>query len=164
MPVVRSAEIVLQSFVPINTISDSLKWASTWPKPRWHTIGCVQNSFHCYGTFGTNGYLSCAEINTISKALFGTAPASSGSSHVDFEVENELRRGVGEATFCSSSGSLLQCTNSMCTYLASRLTLSPNRLKRSSSWSTSPRSTILCAQSDFRSYGIFGTNRAPILP
>jgi hypothetical protein len=51
-----------------------------------------------------------------------------------------------------------------CTYLASRLVLPPNRLKRYSTWSTPPRSTIWCAQSDFRAYGTFGTNRATILP
>jgi hypothetical protein len=51
-----------------------------------------------------------------------------------------------------------------CTYLASRLTLSPNRLKWSSTWSTPPRSTIWCAQSDFRAYGTFGANSAPIWP
>jgi len=48
-------------------------------------------------------------------------------------------------------------------YLALRLTLSPNRLKRASTRPLSPRSTIGCAQSDFRSYGTFGANRAPIL-
>jgi hypothetical protein len=51
-----------------------------------------------------------------------------------------------------------------CTYLASRLTLSPNRLKQSSTRSTPPRSTNRCAQSNFRAYGTFGANRAPILP
>jgi hypothetical protein len=50
-----------------------------------------------------------------------------------------------------------------CTYLALRLTLSLNRLKQSLTWSTPPRSTIWCAQSDFRAFGTFGANLAPIL-
>jgi hypothetical protein len=49
------------------------------------------------------------------------------------------------------------------TYLASRLTLSPNGLKRASTWASSPRSTIGCVQNDFWAYGTFGANRAPIL-
>jgi len=50
-----------------------------------------------------------------------------------------------------------------CAYLASRLALSPNELKWASTWATSHRSTIGCVQNDFRSYGTFGANRAPIL-
>jgi hypothetical protein len=36
----------------------------------------------------------------------------------------------------------------LCTYLASRLELSPRRLKRASIWSTSSRSSIGCTQND----------------
>jgi hypothetical protein len=50
-----------------------------------------------------------------------------------------------------------------CTYLASRLALSPNGPKRDSTRSTSPRSTIGCMQNDFRAYVTFSANRAPIL-
>jgi hypothetical protein len=50
-----------------------------------------------------------------------------------------------------------------CTYLALRLSLSPNRLKQASTWASSPRSTIRCVQNDFSAYGTFGTNHAPIL-
>jgi hypothetical protein len=49
-----------------------------------------------------------------------------------------------------------------CTYLASSLILPPNKLKRYSTWSTPRRSTIWCAQSDFRAYGTFGANHAAI--
>jgi hypothetical protein len=48
-------------------------------------------------------------------------------------------------------------------YLAPRLTLSPNGPKRDSTWHTSPRSSIGCVQIDFRAYGTFDANRAPIL-
>jgi hypothetical protein len=50
-----------------------------------------------------------------------------------------------------------------CTYLALKLTLSPNRPKRASIWTSSPRSTIRCIQNNFWAYGTFGTNRPPIL-
>jgi hypothetical protein len=50
-----------------------------------------------------------------------------------------------------------------CTYLASRLALSPNKPKRASTWALSPRSTIRCVQNDFCAYGMFGANCAPIM-
>jgi hypothetical protein len=42
-------------------------------------------------------------------------------------------------------------------------TLSSNRPKQDFTWPTSYRSTIWCIQNDFWAYGMFGTNRAPIL-
>jgi hypothetical protein len=59
-----------------------------------------------------------------------------------------------------------------CTYLASRLALSPNGptltqspngLKRDSTRPTSPGSSTMCVQNNFRAYGLFGANRALIL-
>jgi hypothetical protein len=38
-----------------------------------------------------------------------------------------------------------------------------NELTQASTWASSPRSTIGCVQNDFWAYGMFGTNRAPIL-
>jgi hypothetical protein len=43
-----------------------------------------------------------------------------------------------------------------CTYLVSRLTQSPNRRKRASTWSTSPRSSIGCIQNNFQGDCTFG--------
>jgi hypothetical protein len=40
-----------------------------------------------------------------------------------------------------------------CTYLALRLALSLNEVKRVSNWASSPRSTIGCIQNDFWAYG-----------
>ena len=51
-----------------------------------------------------------------------------------------------------------------CTYLAPTLTLSANGPKQESTRPTSPRSFIGCIQTDFRAYGMFGANRAPIWP
>jgi hypothetical protein len=50
-----------------------------------------------------------------------------------------------------------------CTYLASRLALSPYGLKSASTWALSPESTVGCFQNDFWTYGTFGANRIPIL-
>jgi hypothetical protein len=50
-----------------------------------------------------------------------------------------------------------------CTHLASRWALSLNGQKRASTWASSSRSTIGCVQNDSWAYGMFGTNRAPIL-
>jgi hypothetical protein len=41
--------------------------------------------------------------------------------------------------------------------------MSPNGLKWDSAWPTSPRSSIGCVQTDFRFYGTFSANCAPIL-
>jgi hypothetical protein len=50
-----------------------------------------------------------------------------------------------------------------CTYLASRLALSPNGSEWASTWASSSRSTIGCVENDFWAYGMFGADRAPIL-
>jgi hypothetical protein len=50
-----------------------------------------------------------------------------------------------------------------CTYLASRFAVSPNELNQTSTWASSPRSTIRYVQNDFWAYGTFGANLAPIL-
>jgi hypothetical protein len=50
-----------------------------------------------------------------------------------------------------------------CTYLESRLTLSPNRPKWASTWASSPRSATRCIQNDFWPYGVYDTNHAPTL-
>ena len=42
-----------------------------------------------------------------------------------------------------------------CTYLVLRSALSPNRPKQTTTWASSPRSTIRCVQADFWAYGMF---------
>jgi hypothetical protein len=51
-----------------------------------------------------------------------------------------------------------------CTYLASRLALSPNISNRASTWASSSRSTIRCVKNGFWDYGALGTNYALIAP
>jgi hypothetical protein len=48
-------------------------------------------------------------------------------------------------------------------YLTSRLALSPKGPKRASISASSPRCTIGCIQNNFRAYGSFGANDAPML-
>jgi hypothetical protein len=50
-----------------------------------------------------------------------------------------------------------------CTYLASKLALSPIELNQASTRASSPRSTIRCVQNDFSAYGTFSANLTPIL-
>ena len=51
----------------------------------------------------------------------------------------------------------------LCTYLAPKLTMSPNGPKRDSIWHTSSRRSIGCIQIDFQAYGMFHVNHAPTL-
>jgi hypothetical protein len=59
--------------------------------------------------------------------------------------------------------SLWYVQRKLCTYLALRIALSPNRPKRPSTLPTSPRCSIRCVQNDFQAYGKLGASRAPIL-
>jgi hypothetical protein len=126
------------------------KWAST--RPTWHrsTIGCVQNGFKPMVHLVQIVHLSYVEINTISK-----------------QSPNELAldpRHVGvHRVHPKWFPHLLHVRRKLGTYLASTFTLSPNGPKWASTWSTSSRSIIWCVQNDFRAYGTFGTNHAPIL-
>jgi hypothetical protein len=43
------------------------KYASAWSTSPTSTVRCVQNDLWAYGTFAKTMYLSCVEINTISK-------------------------------------------------------------------------------------------------
>ena len=50
-----------------------------------------------------------------------------------------------------------------CTYLASRLAVSPNRSNQASTWASSPRIIIGCFHNGLWAYGALCTNHAPIL-
>jgi hypothetical protein len=54
MPVVHSAETEHLSCTEINTISKRTEMSSTRPTSPSSTIGCIQNDFQAYGTFGAN--------------------------------------------------------------------------------------------------------------
>jgi hypothetical protein len=169
---------------------------STWPISHRSTIGCAQNDFWAYGTFGANRapimhrdqhylqtnrielpfhpchlripsgapntismlmvhlvqtmHVSCVKINTISIPT----KKSIHFTHVTYEIYRLRPKWL----WCPR---YIRCKPS--SYLASRLILSPNRLKQVFTWYMSRRSTIGCAQNNFWAYGTFGTNHAPLL-
>jgi hypothetical protein len=110
-----------------------LKWCS---KPKV----CSSHTVH----------LSCAEINTISTRT----ETSFCLTYVTYEFH-----GVCPKRFPC----MWYIQHKSCTYLVPRLTLSPNELKWASTWPTSPRSSIGCAQDNFWAYCMLGTNHASIL-
>jgi hypothetical protein len=126
------------------------KWASTWASSPRSTIGCIQNEIWAYGTIGAN-----------------RSPILHWHSHHLQMDWNKIHRTHVTEEFHHVRPkrvlSLWYSHRKPCTYLASKLALSPNRPKRASSWALSPRSTIGCMQIDLWAYGTFGANRAPIL-
>jgi hypothetical protein len=94
-------------------------------------------------------HLSCVETNTISKWTNTTFHLN----HVTSEYHRVCPKWflILWYIWCKS-----------CTYLRSRLTLSPNEPKRASTWPTS-QSIIRCVQNDLWAYDTFSTNYAPIL-
>jgi hypothetical protein len=94
-------------------------------------------------------HLSCVKISTISKQI-------EMSFHLNL-VSKEYHQ-VCSKWFLS----VWHVSCKLCTYFASRLAVISNGPKWASTWASSPRSTIWCVQSDFRAYGSFGANRAPI--
>jgi hypothetical protein len=95
-------------------------------------------------------YKSCTDTSNISKQT----ETWFHMTHVTLEFHRERPK-----LFMS----LWYVWHKPCTYLASRLALSPNGPIRASNWATSPRSTICCVQNVFWAYGTFSANRAPIL-
>jgi hypothetical protein len=94
-------------------------------------------------------HLSCTNINTLSKW-------TETRFHV-MHITEEFHR-VRPKQFLSQ----WYIQRKPCTYLASRLELSPNRPKWASTSASSPWSTIGCIQNDFWAYGMLGRNHAPI--
>jgi hypothetical protein len=88
-------------------------------------------------------HLPCAETNTISKQ-------TETSFHLTY-IYHEYHRVFPKWFPCP-----WYIRRKLCTYLALRLTLSPNKLKCSSTWSTPPGNTNWCVRRDFRAHGTFG--------
>jgi hypothetical protein len=129
MPVVHSAQIVHLSCVEINTISKQTKTSFHLThvtseyhrmRPKWFLI--------LWYVWAQTVLLSCVEINTISR-------------------QSEIIFHKIYAIWCAQKRfqSLWYIWHKQCTYLAVRLIHSPNRSKRASTWSTTPRNTIGCA-------------------
>ena len=150
VPMVPSVRTVHLSCVKISTISKRTEISFHLISSHRSTIGCVQNDFWTYGTFGANH----APILCQDYTIFKWAKMSYHLSFVTLEYH-----WVHPKWFLS----LWYVWHKQCTYLALILTLYPNRPKRDSTWASSPRSTIGCMQNDFWAYGTFGTDRAHIL-
>jgi hypothetical protein len=167
MPLVHSVQSEHLSCVETNTIS---KWTNTtfhlthvtleyhrvcpkWFLSLWYVRHkpCTSKmifepTIHLVQTV----HLSYVKINTISKRI----QMSFHMTHVTKEY----------LWVCPKRfQSLWYVQHKLCTYLASRLTLSPNWPKWASTWPTSTRTTVRCAQKDFHVCDTFDTNRAPVL-
>jgi hypothetical protein len=95
-------------------------------------------------------HLSCTDTNTISKW-------TETRFHIP-HITNEFHR-LRPNWFLI----LWYIWRKPCTYLASRLALSPNELNRASTWGSSRRTIIRCVQNYLWAYGTFGANCASIL-
>jgi hypothetical protein len=137
---VRSVQIVHLSCVKTNTISKQTQWASTWSSSPEVPLGASEIISEPIIRLTQTVHLSCTDTNTVSKwtkSRFHTA-------HVTEEFYY-----VRPKWFVS----LWYVWRKPCTYLASRLALSPNGPSRPSTWATSPRTTNGCVQNDLWAYG-----------
>jgi hypothetical protein len=175
---------------------NGLKQDSPRPTSPRSSIGCVQNDFWAYGTFGVN-YASILRqdqryLQTDQNEL-PLEPHHQGVSLCTSQMIYEPMVRLAQTVYLSwvkistfseqmktsihlcliakeyhwvrpkQLPSLWYLRCKLCTYLESRLTLSPNRPKWASTWASSPRRTIGCVQNDYWDYGTFGPNHAPIL-
>jgi hypothetical protein len=147
-PAVRSAQTCTYLASRLMLSPNEPKRDSTWPMSPRSSIGCVQNNIWAYGTFGAY-----------------RAPILHWHKHYLQMDRNEIQHDPGHLGVLSGESKTIfepvVCSAQTCTYLVSWLTLSPNRPKQASTWSS--RSTIWSVQNDFWAYGTFGTNHAPIL-
>jgi hypothetical protein len=95
-------------------------------------------------------HLSCTDTNTVSK----WTEIEFDMTHITLEFHRVCPKWLS---------SLWYVQRKLCTYLVSRFTLSPNGLKRASTWGWSPSSTIGSVQNNSWAYGTFSATRAPIL-
>jgi hypothetical protein len=126
------------------------KQASTWPHHLAVPSGAFKTIPEPLVCLVQIVHLSCTNTNTIFKRT--------GTRFDMTHIPQEFDR-VRLKWFLS----LWYVWPKPCTYIASRLALSLNRLKRASTWALSPRSTIGCIQNGSWAYGMFGANHASIL-
>jgi hypothetical protein len=145
--VVSLAQTVQLSCVKFSTISNELNQASTWaPSPR-STIGCVQNDFWAYGMFSTN-----------------RACILHRHQHYLQMDQNEIAHDLGFPSGASKMISVPLVRSAQTVHLSCiKISTISNELNQTSTWASSPRSTIRFVQNDFWAYGMFSTNHAPIL-
>jgi hypothetical protein len=127
------------------------KWPSTRPTSPRSSIGCAQHEYQAY------------------YCMFTAKPCNylAWRWHYLQMDQNELPFDPHHLGAPSSVAKRICCPwynwCKPCSYLTPRLTLSPSRPKRDSTWPMSPRNSIGCARNDFQAYCTFGANCVPIL-
>jgi hypothetical protein len=135
------------------TLTSSLngpKWDSTWATSPRSSIGCLQNDFQAYGTFGAN------RIPILHQDQYY------------FQVDrNELplephRLGAPSGVSKMITEPMVRLAQTVHLSWVKISTIS-KQTETSFHLSPSSTSTIRCVQNDFWPYGTFSANRAPIL-
>jgi hypothetical protein len=138
---VRLAQTIHLSCTDTNTVFK-------WIEMRFHmthvtkvSFGCVQNDFRAHGTFSANRAPMLHRYKHYLQMVW---------NEITWPTSPKCSTGVSKMIFepmvCSTQTVHLFCI---------KLALSPNRPKRTSTWASSPTSTIRCVQNDFWSNGTF---------
>ena len=150
-PMVRSTQTVHPSCTDTRTVSKQTK--NEIPHDPCHTrvpSGSSTMISEPMVHLAQTVHLSCVKISTISKQT---------ETRLDLSLMTKEFHWVRPKWLPS----LRYVRSKQYIYLVLRLALSPNRMKRASSWALSPMSTIGCVQIDLWAYGMFGANLTPIL-
>jgi hypothetical protein len=150
-PMVRSAQTVHLYIAPtLAPFPNGPKWASTWPTHQGAPLVASRMISEPMVRSAQTTQLSCVKISTISKRT----QMSFHLSLVTLEYHQLCPKWFS---------SLRYIQRKPCTYLVSRLSLSPNETKWACPWALSPRSIVECVQINFWANGTFGAKCAPIL-
>ena len=136
--VVHLTQTMHLSYAEINTLQMDPNELPLDPRHEWVPSGVSKMIYEPMVRSTQIEHLSCAEINTISKQTQMSFPLT----HIAEEIDR-----VRPILFQS----LLHVWRKPCTYLVTRLTLSPNWPKRASTWPTSTRTTVGCPPKTFPS-------------
>jgi hypothetical protein len=136
-PIVCLAQTVHLSCTDTNTVMEQTKRDSTWATSPRSSIVFVQNDFQAFGMFGATH-----------------APILHRHWHRFQTNRNKICLGVPRplgVPLCASKmvAKPMHVRCKQCTYLASRLALSPNGPKQGSNCASSPQSTSGCVQNDY---------------
>jgi hypothetical protein len=153
------------------------------PMSHRSSIGCVQMISKSNCTLAQTMHLSCLKISTISKQTETSLHLSLVTKEYHRVCPNQFLSlwyvWCKPCTYLTLTLTLSPSEpirgstwpispryvwHKPCTYLVSRLALSLNAPNWPSTRASSRRRTIECIQNDFWAYGMFGANRAPILP
>jgi hypothetical protein len=149
-PVVHSLKPCTYLAPRLTLSLNRLKQASTWHTLHRSTIGCVQSAFHARGTFHANrAPFFCGNYNYLQKD-WNKLPLD--PCHL--AVQSGASKMISEPMIHLAQAVHVSCIE---------IKISPNGPRQVSTWHTSGRSYIRCAQNDFWTNGTFGANRAPIL-